>query len=62
MKNNNQDFFKAMGADSDLKTDKQMLFLYLLELKINKEIKILREEMEEKQKGTTVIYFDDEDF
>lgn len=61
MKNNNQDFFMAMGAETIEKTDTQMLFLYLLEIEINKEIKELQKEAEDEKKGVKTFYFDHED-
>lgn len=52
-----------MGSNSIEKTDEQMLFIYLVELQLNKEMKEIREEKErkEKHKNGDVVFFEDED-
>ena len=65
MKNTNIDFFLSMGSGTIEKTDEQMLFIYQVELKLNEEMKILREEKEKREKykknGGDFIEFEIED-
>lgn len=54
-----------MGSGTIEKTDEQMLFIYEVELKLNEEMKILREEKEKREKykknGGDFIEFEIED-
>lgn len=61
---NINDFFRMLGCKTDTRTDKQLLFIYLLKTEVRKEIDILRAEKNRDKKFDEVIRFeisDDED-
>jgi hypothetical protein len=53
-------FFRAMGCDTDERTDIQLIFMYNLKIHVNKEIQSFRKKEQEKEryKKNNGEYFD----